>query len=303
MPRTRILALDGGGLRGVFTAAFLAHLENELKEPLIRHFDLVTGTSTGSIIALGLVAGLSAQQILEGYKEAGPLIFRKRSSLLSRSMTPGHDNAALREWLQRFFGDKTLGESLKPVLVANFDAATGQPRVWKTDHHPELHGGSVRLMRDVALASSAAPTYLPAVQIAGQGAYLDGGLWANNPSMLGIIEAYRYLRSPMEDILLLSVGTGRRPIWFKYKDIVRRGAFRWARDIIELVFAAQSSATHNQARLLLKEENYLRMDVDLARNIPLDDPTEISDLEHLGRMYASENLQRVKRFLQLPPKA
>jgi patatin-like phospholipase/acyl hydrolase len=297
MTRTRVLALDGGGLRGVFTAALLAHVEAELGVPLIEHFDLVTGTSTGSIIALGLVSGMSAKDILQAYKTAGPIIFRKRASLLSRMGKPGHSNEALKRWLNEFFGDKRLKESLRPVVVATFDAATGQPRVWKTDHHPELHGGGSRLMREVALASSAAPTYLPGVQIDGGGAYLDGGLWANNPSVMGIVEAHRYLGAPLDDIVMLSIGTGRRPTWYRFQDIVRRGILGWGGDIIETVFAAQSSSAHNQARLLLKEHHYLRVDVDLARNIPLDDPTEIPDLVHLGRSKGSESLQQIKRLL------
>ncbi len=265
MAPVRILALDGGGIRGVFSAAFLAHVERHLKTPLVEHFDLITGTSTGSIIALGLVAGLSAQQILDAYKQAGPLIFRKPASPISRLFGPGHGNQPLQDWLQQVFGDKRLGDASKPVVVPTFDAATGEPRVWKTDHDPRLHSGTERLMREVALASAAAPTYLPAVQFAGKGAYLDGGLWANNPSVVGIVEAHRYLGASLDDIVLLSVGTGNRPTWLKFKDVVRRGVVGWGRDIVELVFAAQSASAHNQARLLLQESNYLRIDVQLAR--------------------------------------
>jgi patatin-like phospholipase/acyl hydrolase len=219
---------------------------------------------------------------------------------LSRLLSPGHSNEPLRRWLQDFFRDKTLGEARKPVVVATFDAATGQPRVWKTDHHKDLHGGTSRLMWEVALASSAAPTYLPTVQVGGGGAYLDGGLWANNPAVMGIVEAHRYLEVAIDDIVMLSIGTGQRPTWYRFKDIEKRGIGGWGADIIETVFAAQSLSAHNQARLLLKEDHYLRIDVDLARNIPLDDASEIPDLAHLGKMKGSEFLQRVKRLLGPP---
>ncbi len=218
---------------------------------------------------------------------------------MSRLFGPGHGNAALQAWLQQVFEDKRLGQALKPVVVPTFDAATGEPRVWKTDHDPRLHGGTERLMREVALASAATPTYLPAVQFANKGAYLDGGLWANNPSLVGLVEARRYKGASLGDIVLLSVGTGSRPTWLKFREVVRRGIVGWGRDIVELVFAAQSASAHNQARLLLQEGNYLRIDVQLARHIALDDVTEISDLENLGESEGSKRLQDVKRLLRI----
>ncbi|NTX41766.1 patatin-like phospholipase family protein, partial [Myxococcus sp. CA033] len=122
-------------------------------------------------------------------------------------------------------------------------------------------------MWEVALASAAAPTYLPAVQIEGLGTYLDGGLWANNPSVVGLIEARRYLGADFPSTRLLSIGTGRRKRHFRYQDIRNRGRLRWAPDVIEVVLAAQADAAHEQARLLIGPERYLRIDEPLPGDI------------------------------------
>lgn len=296
MPR-RILALDGGGIRGVFTAAFLAHIERGIGRPLIEQFDLLTGTSTGSIVALALSTGMPAQAVLEAYKQAGPDIFPRRSSVLSRLFGPAHDNRPLRAWLQSVLGERRLADARLRVVIPTLDVATGSARVWKTDHHPELHGGGDRLMWEVALASAAAPTYLPSVQIEGKGAYVDGGLWANNPAIVGIVEAVRYLGCPLTEIRMLSVGTGRRPKWARFRDVERRGTLRWGAEFLEVVFAAQSAAADHQARLLLRKEDYLRVDPDLAREIALDDVTEVGELEHLGETEGLRRLNEVRRLL------
>jgi patatin-like phospholipase/acyl hydrolase len=297
--KARILSLDGGGIRGVFTAAFLAHIEEHLKLRLVDHLELITGTSTGAIIALGLASGMTAREVLEAYKTAGPLIFGKGRSGVMRLFKTAHSNMPLVRWLRDTFKDKTLNDARVPVAIPTFDASMGQPRVWKTDHHQALHGGGGKKMWEVALASAAAPTYLPAAQIDGLGAFLDGGLWANNPSLVALIEARRYLEVELSDIQLVSVGTGRQQKWLKYENIRLRGQLHWVVDLIELQFAAQALATHEQVRLLLGEEQYLRVDQELARPIKLDDVKEIAALEHLGHEAGMRHLQEVRRWLRM----
>lgn len=292
----RILALDGGGIRGIFTAAFLAHVEERLQTRLVKHLRLLTGTSTGAIIALALASGMSAKEALEAYKTAGPLIFGQRRNRLWQWLTTAHDNTQLTRWLRDTFQEKTLNDALAPIAIPTLEALTGTVRVWKDDHHPALREGGKK-MWEVALASAAAPTYLPAVQIEGLGTYLDGGLWANNPSLVGLIEARRYLDADFPSMKLLSVGTGRRKRHFRYQDIRNRGRLRWAPDVIEVVLTAQSDAAHEQARLLVGPERYLRVDVDLPHDIALDDLREMDTLEHLGREAGLKHLREVERML------
>jgi len=295
----RILALDGGGIRGVFTAAFLAHLEQHLRIRWVEHLELLTGTSTGAILALSLAAGLTAQEALEAYKEASPLIFGNGRHRVGRLFATAHDNTPLVEWLKRMFQDKTLDSARVPVAIPTFDASTGSPQVWKGNHHQDLHAGGDKRMWEIALASAAAPTFLPAVQLEGRGAYLDGGLWANNPALVGLIEAQRYLGYETRALRLLSVGTGRKKKWLRYEDIRQRGQIGWAREVIELQFAAQSVAIHEQVKLLLPKGSYLRIDEELPHAIGLDDVREIDTLEHLGLKAGMVHLQEVKRMLGL----
>jgi patatin-like phospholipase/acyl hydrolase len=297
--KTRVLSLDGGGVRGVFAAAFLAHVEKYVPCRLVDHVELLTGTSTGSIIALGLAADLSAQEILEAYREAGPRVFPRPAGLLRRLLHPPHDQAALKAWLEKTFGGRRLKAARKPVAIPTFDAETGQAKVLKSSHHADLHTGGDKRMVEVALASSAAPTYLPAVQVEGHGAFLDGGLWANNPSMVGIIEAHRYLGAPLDSIRVLSVGTGRRKVWLAYRQVQHAGIAFWAKRMVDFVFDAQSVAASEEARLLLPKGAYHRVDVELPRNIGLDDCRELESLMHLGATEGERHLKAVERLLEL----
>ncbi|WP_163991138.1 CBASS cGAMP-activated phospholipase [Pyxidicoccus caerfyrddinensis] len=293
-PRT-ILALDGGGIRGILTAACLAYVEEHLQIRIVKHLRLLTGTSTGAIIALALASGMSAKEALEAYKTAGPLIFGRGRGWFSRLFRTAHDNTQLIHWLQRTFQEKTLNDACVPIAIPTLEALTGRTRVWKDNHHPDLREGGKK-MWEVALASAAAPTYLPAVQIEGLGTYLDGGLWANNPSVVGLIEARRYLGADFPSTRLLSIGTGRRKRHFRYQDIRNRGRLRWAPDVIEVVLAAQADAAHEQARLLIGPERYLRIDEPLPGDIALDDLREAGTLEHLGREAGMRHLRDVERL-------
>jgi predicted acylesterase/phospholipase RssA len=245
---------------------------------------------------LALASGMSAAEALEAYKTAGPLIFGQGRNWLLRLLKPAHDNTRLTEWLWRTFQEKTLNDSCIPIAIPTLEALTGRIRVWKNDHHPRLREGDKK-MWEVALASAAAPTYLPAVQMEGFGTYLDGGLWANNPSLVGLVEAKHYLGVDFPAMSLLSVGTGRRQRHFRYQDVRQRGKLGWAADVIEVVLAAQADAAHEQARLLLGPERYVRIDVALPHDIALDDVREMSTLEHLGRDAGMRHLGEVEHML------
>lgn len=305
-PFKPILALDGGGIRGIFTAAFLAHVEKHLQCKIVDHVGLIAGTSTGAIIGLGLACGYSAQEILDAYKEAAPKIFpKKRWNLVRQLWSPKHDNRELIKWLREFFGERALGEAKVPIVIPSIDAEVGQPRVWKTKHHDDLHDGNTKKMWEVALSSTAAPVYFPPVQVDNLGAYIDGGLWANNPSMVGILESQKYLNQPIPEVKLLSLGTGRRKTWLPFDKIKRRGFWGWlgppSVELIELLLFISSESVENQVKFLLEKENYLRINEDLPDKMALDDISSIGQLENLGVTVGRTVLNRVREFLQIKP--
>ena len=210
-------SLDGGGLRGVFTAAMLAGLEEKAGRRLADCFDLIAGTSTGGIITLGIAAGLPARDILAFYESKGPRVFPPSTgwaglrARLSRAWSPKHAQAPLRSALERVFGTLTLNDLQTRIVVPAFNAAVGDVRVFKTPHDPRVTEDQYRRVVDVALATSAAPLYLPALATVDGERLIDGGLWANNPVVAGLLEAIVVLHQPRQSLVVLSIGTPSPP--------------------------------------------------------------------------------------------
>lgn len=209
----RVLSLDGGGIRGAYIAACLARFERDLRRPISDYFDLIVGTSTGGIIALGLALGESAQSILEFYQLRGGQIFtgREPSSLgffesicvkAIKRKFPAVDTTALRRSkypqenlraaLVEFFRERTIGDIRAcRVVIPAVDLILGRTVTFKTPHQPDFVRDSSLRAVDVALCTSAAPIYFPQASIRKGTSYADGGLWANNPALVGYVEAIK----------------------------------------------------------------------------------------------------------------
>jgi patatin-like phospholipase/acyl hydrolase len=210
----RILTLDGGGMRGLFEARVLQDLERRLGRPLAEAFDLVSGTSTGGIVALGLtVAGRPAAEIAELYEEHGPKIFRTVPVVtrVRQFFVSKYDRGPLDETLRDELGDRRLSEATTRVLVPAFSLAQ-RDIVW-FDSAGAVPGVRVRvapgnpLARDVAAATSAAPTIFDPARVGGlEGEWLDGGVGADDPTPLALAIGLHDHRD--EDVTVLSIGTG-----------------------------------------------------------------------------------------------
>jgi len=195
--RFQILSLDGGGLRGVFSAAVLANFERDAGIRVVDHFDLIAGTSTGGIIALGLALGMSPRAMVEFYTELGPGVFRDRGRVRSvrRLLRSKYPAGRLRAALTDVFGDRTFGESTKRLIITSYNLGSDDVYLFRTPHLPHLARDWRESVVDVAMATSAAPTYLPGVSLHGA-RLVDGGLWANNPSTVALAEAVGPLGHP-----------------------------------------------------------------------------------------------------------
>lgn len=163
----RLLCIDGGGIKGALPASFLATIEEATGERLADCFDLVAGTSTGGIIALGLGLGFNAAEIKAFYENDGPGIFATFGMFASvRHVTKAkYDPVPLREALEKILGERCLGESTTRLLIPAFDSTLGRIHIFKTSHHPRFELDYKARAVDVALATAAAPTYFPAHQI------------------------------------------------------------------------------------------------------------------------------------------
>lgn len=292
----RLLALDGGGIRGAFTAAVLARLEESTGCAVADHFDLIAGTSTGGILALGLGLGLPARDLRDFYRHRGPRIFRDNRTVarlwahLRHLWATKISRAALERELRAVFGDRKLGESRCRLVLPTYDAVRGRIFLLKTAHHPNFVHDIGASAVDCALATAAAPTYFQAAPFpAHQGAsYIDGGVWANCPAMVAVAEAIAFLGARAGEIDLLSIGTTSEPFHISRR---RRlgGLLIWNKGLVKILMRGQEEAAQRQARLLVGPESYCRIDCEVApKRFSLDGARQVADLIALGDGKAKE---------------
>ena len=312
MTRFRILSLDGGGIKGAFTASVVAMLEKGTGKSAAEYFDLITGTSTGGIIAIGLGLGLSAEEIVEFYRKHGPTIFpgtslvQRTHGVIRQFFGPKHSHEVLRDALQQVLGDRRFGQSMCRLVIPTYDANAGRIFLMKTAHHERFRYDYQATAVDVALATAAAPTYFQSATFpehAGA-SYVDGGVWANCPALVGLVEAVSFLNVPLDEIDMLSIGTTSEP--FSIAKHRRSGIAKWNAGLIDLMFHAQMEAALAQARLLVSGRLH-RIDFVAPRGqFSLDDarPEKIEQLIALGRGEAVKKVHRdavTTRFLNDTP--
>ncbi len=275
----RILSLDGGGIRGVYSAVLVALLERKLGAPICEYFDLIAGTSTGGIMAIGLGLGISAERIQALYVEEGRSIFPpgwngfesifRRYLWLRRFLKYKYNPSALEALLMKVMGDRCFGDSYSRLVIPAFLAPKTEIAVLKTDHHPDFKNDWRMKAWQVARATSAAPTYFPGHEY-GDAVFLDGSLWANNPIMVAIVDALSAFDISREQIQCISIGTGNAP--YEISAFASRGGlWRWREIVSGAVFLATDNAAA-QAELLVGPERIVRLEPDVAAgDIELDD--------------------------------
>lgn len=202
-----ILALSGGGFRGLYTAKILADIEQHTGQHIARCFDLIAGTSIGGIVALALALEIPAERMVALFERHGEAIFKSRPSLFGMWRST-YTQDALRALLgsDDLFGDRLLGECSHRVLVPSINYTTGAPVIFKTPHHPDFFRDWQLRMVDIALATSAAPGFFPRHTF-NNCQYIDGGLFANAPGLVALHEATHFLGAACPDIHLAAIGT------------------------------------------------------------------------------------------------
>jgi predicted acylesterase/phospholipase RssA len=299
----RILALDGGGLRGTFTAAVLAKWDDMIKSgggnDLVKHFDLVAGTSTGAILAIGLGLGLKPLDILNFYKEKGPTIFPKDRKL-RHWLKSKHESKTLKEVLKKEFGARKLSsDSCCRLVIPTVRAIHGEAEAIVTAHSADRTAFREISAVDAALASSAAPTYFDEAMwenpIASE-TFLDGGIWANNPILPALAEAVRHLNIPLDRIDVLSIGTMGNEIDFS--ESLGKGKAGWGPSSADLFFAAQEHAAAAMAESFLGTARHLRVNQQTPTEIKLDDKEALDDMALRGANVGKDSFVAVRsRFL------
>ncbi|MDO8396532.1 MAG: CBASS cGAMP-activated phospholipase [Bradyrhizobium sp.] len=213
----QILALSGGGYRGLFTSTVLARLEQQAQRPIGDCFDLIAGTSIGGVIALGLALGKSAESIKKMFLDHGEEIFtrgeppRGRVAKLrarwAQWRQPKYDGTVLREKIEAVVGkDTKLGDARTRLLIPSVNMTKGSVQMFKTAHHQNFLNDHKLSAVDVAMATSAAPLYFPMARLENSN-FVDGGIVANAPDMCAVHEAVKFLDQDIKDISVLSIGT------------------------------------------------------------------------------------------------
>jgi uncharacterized protein len=268
----RILALSGGGVRGLFQAKYLSRLEGALGSPLHGHFELVAGTSTGAIIALAIALEVDLKRVANFYETDGAAVFAARWLARLRS-GPLYSEGPLRTALEKVFGDKRLRDCKVPVLIPAVALDRFRHRVFSAGGGQQ-HDDRDLFAVDVAQASAAAPRFFPAAKPQGEDrSYVDGGLWANSPSLLAALVAQERGHAKLEQMRVLSVGNGDVPKGARPDDYAERHQLSIAgvRDLFEMMFASQETFANEQVEAMLPSGHLIRVAPTLQRPVQLDD--------------------------------
>lgn len=201
----KILSIDGGGIKGLYSARILGKFEKKFNCKTSDHFDMICGTSTGGLIALALTSLISAEDICNFYEQKGEIIFPKHKiikipfigrvnqSFLKQIAFGGKfSNKGLKNSLNEIFGEKIIGEANNLLCIPSYSVTEAKPKVFKFDYEEgKLSRDNNAKMVDIALATSAAPTYFPMAELPyyNNEQFIDGGVWANNPTLVGLLEA------------------------------------------------------------------------------------------------------------------
>lgn len=303
----KVLSIDGGGIRGIIPAIVLAEIEKRTGKRISELFDLIAGTSTGGILAVALAKPdgqgkpqYSAADLIGLYEEKGQHIFSRSVWHEIRAVgslaAEKYPSDGIEGVLKKYFGETHLKDALTDVIVTSYDIERRQPlffKSWLAKQDPL----SDFPMRDVARATSAAPTYFAPAKIETEGptdyyALIDGGVFANNPALCALADA-RIQHRDADDFLAVSLGTGQHTRTIPYDKAKDWGVAEWAQPILSVVFDGVSASVDYQMRELApaKDGNprYFRFQTELKMgNDDMDDASRTNI--HVLKILAQEEL-------------
>lgn len=284
----KILALDGGGIRGVVTACILQEVEKQVGKPLNQYFDLITGTSTGSILAAGLAIGMKPEELIEVYQKRGGEIFN--SSWIRKKISwvwgAKYSNEGLikvvREELSKKLGKEItlcqVSEKTSTELLIFAYDTLHRNTTFFTSKCPESHRwfNDMKLW-EICVASASAPTFFPPYEFKWTDPndsekkewnfpHVDGGVSANCPAIAALGHVMQVKNKRLEDISILSIGTGRTTHPIKYEEMKNWGKALWGGKIPDVFMGGQIQLATDTCQQIIKSVNsqgYLRLQFDI----------------------------------------
>lgn len=275
-----LLAIDGGGIRGVYASHILERIQDELKIEFHNKFDLISGTSTGAIIAAAVAFGIPVSRVTELYRIAGPSIFKSKRYAFGGIFASRYPSDPLREALVSVFEGARLSDAKTRLVIPATDIGNGRVHVFKSNYDKNFIRDYNVSVVDAVLSSCSAPTYFSPVRV-GPYQLCDGGLWANNPSAVALIEAITRLGAERSAIRLLSIGTGIGKNYYAVSNKRKRWGFLtdWKVDkFISMLLNLQAEMSNNNARLMLESDQFVRVNFESDLPLFLDDVGFIGDL-------------------------
>uniref|UniRef100_UPI0033401EC7 patatin-like phospholipase family protein n=1 Tax=Wolbachia endosymbiont (group B) of Pilophorus perplexus TaxID=3066160 RepID=UPI0033401EC7 len=298
-----ILSVDGGGIRGIIPAIILAEIEQRTRKPIAEIFHLMAGTSTGGIVVAGLCKKdkqgnpqYSANDLVELYQKYGSYIFKSsflRRSIFSWLNCTQYPHKNIEFVLDKYFGDDILKNTLSDVLITSYDIHNNCPFFFKS-----WKEGNIKL-KDALRAATAAPTYfipkhLKINQI--NRVLVDGGVFANNPAACAYASGKRLF--PNDDILLLSIGTGRTDRSIEYANSKRFGKIGWIKPLLNVMFASGLDCVNYQMNQVIGNR-YVRIQSQLKlASADMDNITSknIKFLQQEAKAMIEDNQKVIEKF-------
>lgn len=331
----RILSIDGGGIRGIIPGKILAavekHLQKATDDPDLRIadcFDMIAGTSTGGILSCIYLADdpsnpgrprFTAEEAVGLYLDRGDEVFDL--SLWRRILTLGqlrdekYSADGIEEALDDYFGETRLRDLLKPTLITAYDMRNRHAHFFR--QHRAHEERMDFLVKDVARATSAAPTYFEPARVKSMSGVpftlIDGGLFANNPAMCAYAEARRReeFRNPTaKDMVILSLGTGEVKKRYFYKDYKDAGLLEWVTPLLDIMMGGVAETTDYQMQKMFQAvkapDQYLRINIELLDESTgaMDNasPENVARLESIGQEAADRHWKELTAFVEKLPR-
>lgn len=317
----RILCIDGGGLRGIVPLQFIKEIERITKEPIHKTFDLIAGTSTGGLLTIALTLQdnesvetdkrkYELEEIENIYLNEGKKIFpqknffKKKTSILTKLFSPEFNTKNFDAVLNKYFSDERISKCLRPIFITSYNIHRNIPIYFTSRDALTSLDKNVKL-KEVCRATSAAPTYFPSYELNFNTENLmciDGGIIMNNPSLGALVEVlgnkdYKFYKIDnkmlsLEDICVLSLGTGYSANLMNVKKVKLWGTIKWIRPIIDISLGGASKIAHKQISTIFKasgvEKNYLRLDIDIDKKYSEMSDSRDSTLTYLKNQTLSQ---------------
>jgi len=331
---TRILSIDGGGIRGIIPGTILIYIENKLKEvsgnPNARiadYFDLIAGTSTGGILSCCYLIKnktndnpkYTASQIVDLYLEYGEEIFK--NSLFHKIKSGGgildekYPKKGMQKVLKEYMGDALLSELLKPTLITAYEIEKRKAHFFT--QHDAVKSGNNFLVREVAESTASAPTYFECARIKDDlnrdYTLVDGGLFANNPTLCAYAEARNLFRKEdtqsavtASDMLILSLGTGSNKKIYPYNKAKNWGLAEWVKPVIDIMMSGVAETVDYQVRQIYDAigcpDQYVRIEATLPNSVnnEMDDasPKNMQALKAHGEVLTETYKKEIDEFVK-----